>query len=207
VKLADYEMQFAHRRIFTGVRERSPQPQPLYRRLLGNAYDTLPPTLQQLHGLDRHLVAEGRAKVEHGKRILARLIAAAVGFPPAGADVPVTVDFRRDQSAEVWRRRFDGREFSSTQAEGRGRFDRLLCEQFGPATVGLALVVETGRLRLLVRCWSLFGLAMPTALAPKCEAYEYEETGRFHFFVDIGLKWIGRLVRYQGWLELWAPVP
>ena len=47
---------------------------------------------------------------------------------------------------------------------------------------------------------------MPIALAPKCEAYEYEERGRFHSFVGIGLKWIGLLVRYQGWLELRAAV-
>jgi hypothetical protein len=206
VELADYEMQFASRRIFTGVRERSSRPQPLYRRLLGTAYDTLPPTLQRLHALDRHLVAQGRAKVERGNGIFARLIAAAVGFPPAGVDIPVTVDFRRDKAREVWRRSFAGRAFFSTQEEGRGGFDRLLCERFGPAMSGLAPVVETGRLRLVLRRWSLFGLTMPIALAPTCEAYEYEEQGRFHFFVDIGLKWIGRLVRYQGWLELRASV-
>jgi Domain of unknown function (DUF4166) len=205
VELADYEMQFARRRIFTGIREKSSQPQPLYRRLLGTAYDTLPPTLQQMHDLDRHLVAEGRAKVECGKRVFARLIAAAVGLPLAGADVPVTVDFRRDEAREVWGRSFAGREFFSIQEQGRGRFDRLLCEHFGPATFGLALVVEEGRLQFLVRRWSLFGFGMPIALAPKCEAYEYEEQGRFRFSVDIGLKWIGRLVRYQGWLELRTP--
>jgi Domain of unknown function (DUF4166) len=188
------------------VRERSSLPQPLYRRLLGAAYDTLPPTLQRLHELDRHLVAEARAKVDRGSGIFARLIAAAVGFPPADTDIPVTVDFRRDKAREVWRRSFAGRAFLSTQEEGQGGFDRLLCERFGPATFGLAPVVEAGRLQLIVRRWSLFGLTMPIALAPKCEAYEYEERGRFHFFVGIGLKWIGLLVRYQGWLELRAAV-
>jgi Domain of unknown function (DUF4166) len=201
VKLADYEMQFAGRRIFTGVRETSSLPKPLYRRLLGAAYDTLPPTLQRLHDLDRHLVAGGRAKVERGAGIFARLIAAAVGFPQAGNDIPVTIDFRCDKRREVWRRNFAGRVFSSTQEEGRGGFDRLLCERFGPATFGFALVVEPGRLRLLVRRWSLFGFTIPIMLAPKCEAYEYEEQGRFHFFVDLGSRWIGLIVRYQGWLE------
>jgi hypothetical protein len=202
VELADYEMQFASRHIFTGVRERSPQPQPLYRRLLGSAYDTLPPTLQRLHELDRRLVAEGRAKVERGKGVLARLIAAAVGLPQAGTDIAITVDFRRDGVRERWRRSFAGRAFSSTQEEGRGGFDRLLCEQFGPAVFGLALIVETGGLRLLVRRWSLFGVTMPIVLAPACVACEYEAQGRFHFCVDLGLKWIGLIVRYQGWLEL-----
>jgi hypothetical protein len=79
-----------------------------------------------------------------------------------------------------------------------------LGEQFGAARFGLALVVEAGRLRLLMRRWSLFGVTMPIALAPVCDAYEYEKQGRFHFFVDLGLKWIGLVVRYQGWLELRA---
>ena len=78
----------------------------------------------------------------------------------------------------------------------------MLCEQFGPAVFGLALVVETGRLRLLVRRWSLFGVTMPIALAPECVACEYEAQGRFHFCIDLGLKWIGLIVRFQGWLEL-----
>jgi NAD(P)-dependent dehydrogenase (short-subunit alcohol dehydrogenase family) len=201
VKLTDYEEQFSSRRIFTGVREKSVRPQPLYRRLLGTAYDTLPPTLQRLHELDRHLIAEGRAKIERGQGILARLIAAAFGFPLAGNDIPVTVDFRCDKACEVWRRSFAGREFSSVQEEGQGGFDRLLCERFGPATFGLALVVEAGRLRLLMRRWTLFGVTMPIALAPECDVHEYEKQGRFHFFVDLRLKLLGLIVRYQGWLE------
>ena len=199
VKLTDYEDQFSSRRIFAGAREKSARP--LYRRLLGSAYDTLPPTLQRLHDLDCHLIAEGRAKIERGQGILARLIATAFGFPLAGNDIPVTVDFRRDKACEVWRRGFAGREFSSIQEEGRGGFDRLLRERFGPATFGLALVVEAGRLRLLMRRWTLFGVTMPIALAPECDVHEYEKQGRFHFFVDLGLKWVGPIVRYQGWLE------
>jgi saccharopine dehydrogenase-like NADP-dependent oxidoreductase len=200
VKLTDFEEQFSRRRIFAGVREKSARPRPLYRRLLGSAYDTLPPTLQRLHDLDCHLIAEGRAKIERGRGILARLIAMAFGFPPAGNDIPIAVDFRCDKACEVWRRSFAGREFSSIQEEGRGGFDRLLHERFGPATFGLALVVEAGRLRLLMRRWSLFGVAMPIALAPVCDVYEYEKQGRFHFFVDLGLKRVGLIVRYQvGW--------
>jgi hypothetical protein len=201
VELADYEAQFVGRRILAGVREQSGAEHPLYRRLLGAAYDTLPPTLQRMHTLDRHLVAEGRARVERGEGILARLIAAVVGFPPPGVDVPVVVDFRCDKGREVWRRGFAGREFSSTQEEGRGRFERLLVERFGPAAFGFALVVEAGTLRLVLRRWSLFGLTMPLALAPACDARECEEDGRFRFFVDLRLRWVGLIVRYQGWLQ------
>jgi hypothetical protein len=201
VELADYEEQFASRRIFAGVREMSGAERPLYRRVLGDAYDTLPPALRRMHDLERHLVAEGRAEVERGNGIIARLVAAAMGFPPAGVDVPVVVDFRRENCREIWRRNFAGSEFASIQEGGQGGFDRLLVERFGPAAFGFALVVEAGKLRLLLRRWSLFGLAMPLALAPACDAYEFEELGRFRFLVDLRLKWVGLIVRYQGWLQ------
>jgi hypothetical protein len=52
---------------------------------------------------------------------------------------------------EIWRRSFAGRSFRSTQEEGRGRFERLLCERFGRFAFGLAQVLEDNRLPLVVR--------------------------------------------------------
>jgi hypothetical protein len=123
-----------------------------------------------------------------------------VGFPPAGRDIPVKVDFALRDGREVWRRDFAGRTFSSTQEEGRGRFDRLMCERFGPFAFGIALVCEADRLRLDVRGWSVFGIPLPRALAPIGAAHESAEDGRFRFHVEIRLRLIGLVVRYQGWL-------
>jgi hypothetical protein len=202
VHLDDYAAQFALRRIFTGVREISAQPLPLYRRILGSAYDTLAEPVRRLHDLDGESVAEGRAHIERGGGWIARRIAATLGFPAAGADVPVIVEFRRDGGREIWRRNFAGQVFSSIQEEGQARFDRLLCERFGPCAFGLALVVDDGRLRLILRRWSVFGLPMPAWLAPACVAYETEENGRFRFFVELRHRFIGLIVRYRGWLAL-----
>jgi hypothetical protein len=41
---------------------------------------------------------------------------------------------------------------------------------------------------------------MPMALAPHTPAREYEEDGRFHFDVEIGLPLVGPVVHYRGWL-------
>ena len=123
-----------------------------------------------------------------------------VGFPPAGNDVPVKVRFTLRDGREVWRRTFADRSFTSTQEEGRGRFDRLLCERFGPFAFGLALLREADQLRLVVRGWSAFGIPLPRALAPFGEAYESAERGRFHFHVEIRLPPIGLIVGYRGWL-------
>ena len=90
---------------------------------------------------------------------------------------------------------------TSIQEAGRGRFERLLCERFGPLCVGMALVIENDyRMRLVVRRWSLFGIPMPKALAPRGNAFEFAREGRFHFHVEIGHPLTGPIVVYRGWL-------
>jgi hypothetical protein len=160
-----------------------------------------------MHEVAGECRAEGRASVERGTGLLAHAIAAVIGFPRAGRDVPVTVTFRCADGMETWRRTFAGRSFASTQEQGRGRFAGLVCERFGPVAVGFALVLDHGRMRLVLRRWSLFGLPMPRAWAPRADAYEAVEDGRFRFHVAIGHPWTGLIVRYVGWLEPTAPAP
>jgi hypothetical protein len=200
VELADYEATFARRRIVTGTRQ-TPQPgEPLYRRILGDAYATLPQPLQVMHDLKSELTATGVASVERGKGLLARLAGAIVGFPRAGDDVPVEVAFRLDGGRELWQRNFAGQRFESTQEDGKGRSARLLCERFGALNFVMALVVEGERMQLVMRRWSLFGLSLPLALAPRIDAYECVEASRFRFHVGISHPLTGLIVRYRGWL-------
>jgi len=202
LELADYEALFAARAIATGCRDdAAAKDAPLYRRLLGDAWALLPPPLQRLHDLVGAFAAEGVATVERGTNPLARVIAAIMGFPPAGRDVPVRVSFRAERGTELWRRDFAGRRFASRQVAGRGRLERLLIERFGPLAFRFALVVEGGRLRLVPRGWSAFGLPLPRWAAPSGDAYEFAADGRFHFHVEIRMPLIGRIVHYRGWLE------
>jgi Domain of unknown function (DUF4166)/Saccharopine dehydrogenase NADP binding domain len=200
VELADYEAAFARRRIVTGTRQTPQAGEPLYRRILGDAYAMLPRPLQVMHDLKSELTATGVASVERGKGLLARLAAAIVDFPPAGDDVPVEVAFRLKDGRELWQRNFAGRRFASTQEEGKGRCARLLCERFGALSFVMTPVVEGERMRLMMRRWTLFGLPLPLALAPRIDAYEFAEVGRFRFHVEISHPLTGLIVRYRGWL-------
>ncbi|WP_342238078.1 DUF4166 domain-containing protein [Inquilinus sp. OTU3971] len=202
LELADYQPLFAGRAIVHGCREVSAATagQPLYRRALGEAWAELPEPVRAMHDLSDDRRVAGRAEVERGTGLMARLVAPLIGFPKAGRDVPVEVTFRIRDGVETWRRRFAGRAFASTQRAGRGRSEGLLEERFGPVRVGLALVLEGDRLRLVVRRWSLLGLPMPPALAPGGEAWETAADGRFRFHVEIRHPWTGLIVRYRGWL-------
>ncbi|WP_144631475.1 DUF4166 domain-containing protein [Bordetella genomosp. 13] len=202
VSLSDYDTEFAARAIHTGRRERreGDAALPLYRRVLGDAWHALPATLRAMHDIGPGVMASGRATVERGASPLARLLASLYGFPEAAADVPVQVSLQPRGTAEVWRRTFGGKTFSSVQEEGDGPSAHLVTERFGPVAVSLAVLVEDGRLRLVVRRWTLLGIPMPLFLAPGGKAIEYEADGRFHFDVEIAHPWTGRIVRYRGWL-------
>jgi hypothetical protein len=175
---------------------------PLYQRILGEAWHELPPRVRELHSVT---CVEGVASIERGRNPLARIAGAVLGFPPSGADVAVTVRFDSDERGETWTRTFAGHAFSSRQYEGRGRSQRLLCERFGALEFAMTLVIEGDRVRLVTRRWSAFGVPLPLWLAPRSEAYESEQDGAFHFFVEISHPLVGLIVRYRGRLTPQSP--
>ena len=202
IELADYEKLFVNRRIYAGHRgSEYIVDNCLYGRLLGDAWNALPESIQFLHGQSSRSTASGNATVTRGTGFVARIVARSFGFPQAAEDVDVTVSFERSGTTERWTRTFGTQEFTSRQFEGTGRFERLLCEKFGPLTFGLALVVDSNRLIFVVRRWSLFGIPMPRFLVPKGKACEFEQSGTFHFDVEIQAPLIGMIVRYVGYLE------
>ncbi|MBV8634333.1 MAG: DUF4166 domain-containing protein [Burkholderiaceae bacterium] len=178
-------------------------PMPLYQQILGSDWDALPASIRAMHTLQGRLEARGLARVERGTGLLARLSAWLNGFPEAGENVPVTVRFELAEGVECWQRDFGGKRFTSYQSAGKGSGkDKLLNERFGPITFGIALQLDQGKLRLIMRRWRFCGVPLPMFLAPGGDTYEHVEDGRFCFHVEINQPGIGMIVRYRGWLEL-----
>ncbi|EJT06827.1 DUF4166 domain-containing protein [Rhizobium sp. CCGE 510] len=200
LRLDDFEAAFRRFSITTGIRtECEADRQPLYREILGSAFERLPPAVAVIHAGGAR-TASGQARIERGGGWLARLVARLIGFPAAGEDVPVTVRFVAEGDREIWTRTFGDNSFRSIQLEGKGRDRHLLAEVFGPFRVLVALVPEGNKLRLVVRGWRFCGMPLPLFLAPGGETYEEERDGRFHFHVEIGGPLTGLVVRYTGWL-------
>jgi hypothetical protein len=202
VELADYEALFAQRTIFTATCERAAQNNaPLYQHVLASSWHQLPPLIQDLHAVHATSTFVGQCRVERGRNLLAWLIAEAIRFPHAGQDLPITVRLTAtDSGGEHWSRRIAGRTFSSLQWLGSDRADGLVCERFGPVVVDMALVVEPGRLRYIVRRWRLLGIPMPLWLGPRAIAVETIEDQNFCFDVRLAHPLTGLIVRYRGWL-------
>jgi hypothetical protein len=202
LELDDYERLFAEREIYTGRRDQAASGALLYQRVLGDAWNEIPASVRTLHAA---ACAAGVASVERGGHPLAWVAGAMMSFPPSGAEMPVTVQFHADERGETWTRTFAGHAFSSRQYPGRGKSAHLLCERFGALAFDMALVTEKDRLRLVTRRWSAFGLPLPLWLAPRSEAYESEQDGAFHFFVEISHPLVGLIVRYRGRLTPQPP--
>jgi hypothetical protein len=205
LEVSDYEAIFKRRAIYTGQRasRANSESAPLYKRLLGEAWEALPAPLAALHDVrSKEHKAEGTARVETGKHPFARLLAALYGFPRTGDNVPVKVTFHRKDGGELWQRDFAGRKFSTFQSEGKGDTDKLLAESFGPVTFWMALVLNEGKLHSVTRRWSLFGIPLPLVFAPKTSVYEYADGDNFCFHVEVKHWLMGLLVRYEGKLQV-----
>ena len=201
VDLSDYEALFARRTIYTGVRERAPEPTTsLYERTLGPSWTQLAPELRQLHSVTATSSFAGRCTVARGRNPLAWLIATIIGFPKAGANQSICVQLTREGDGERWVRTSGGRSFSSVQVAGRGRAEWLVRECFGPVSVDMALVVHGRTLHYIVRRWAFLGIPMPLSFGPRSTAMESVEDGQFCFDVTISLPLTGLIVRYRGLL-------
>jgi hypothetical protein len=176
-----------------------PGPEPLYRRLLGGAFDRLPPEVRAMHE-GGSLTAVGHAEVRRGGNALCRLLGALLRLPPEG-HTPITVTFRAEDGREVWHRDFDGRPIETVQELRRQRSETLLIERYGPVSYAMAAAAGPGGLRLELRALRIFGIPIPSLLLPEMRVGETVQQGRFHFDAAVALPLFGRLIEYSGYLE------
>jgi hypothetical protein len=171
-------------------------PPPLYERVMGASYASLPEAVREMHRIHADGGASGEAEVERGGGIAARLIARIMRFPPAGRH-PLHVAFGERDGVEAWTREFGPHRFTSHLGERDGQ----LVERFGPLRFRFDLPSDESGLAMEMRGWSCLGIPLPMALAPRSRAREWQEDGRFRFDVPIALPLVELVVRYSGWLE------
>ena len=168
----------------------------LYRRLLGDAFDRLPPQVRMLHDVGARSVWRGEADVVRGASPMARMVASAFGLPPSGPAQALTVTFEPVDGREVWTRSFGVRKFVSTQWDDNG----MLCERVGLSVLRMRPVVTNDGLSLEQISATLLGLPVPGFLAPVIATRETDRDGRYRFEVEASTAAFGLLVGYRGWL-------
>ncbi|HEV7248748.1 MAG TPA: DUF4166 domain-containing protein [Shinella sp.] len=194
VTLDDFAPHFDRLAIFRAIESRPYQP--LYRRVIGPAYATLPQPVRAMHDVIGDAGASGRAMVRRGKSLPARIVCAVMRFPPEGEHA-LHVAFEECRGVERWTRDFAGHAFTSELSQRSGR----LTERFGPMRFSFDLPSDATGLTMVMRGWSVLGIPMPLWLAPRSEAREWAEGEDFCFDVPIALPGIGTIVHYSGRLR------
>jgi hypothetical protein len=170
---------------------------PLFRRVLGAEFETLPPVVRTLHAASGRRRYYGQVEVVRGANPLARLFAWATRLPPAGkGEVEVEIDISGEE--EKWTRHIGGHAMPSRLWERHG----LLCEQLGLARFGFRLTAEQGDIVWRVERVTALGLPLPARWFDKVQARESQLEGRYGFDVAAAMPVIGLLVRYRGWLHV-----
>ena len=168
------------------------------------SYRALPSALRAFHDIDGASVWSGRADIDTGRGVLARVIRCLFGFPEEGRDVPVSVSVDRKGLSETWTRDFAGARFVSRLTyEGQGQ----VAEALGPFKILLGVEALGSEIMMPVTAWRYGALKLPRALAPVSQTREYTDgEGRFCFDVKITVPLAGLLAHYRGWLKPGASV-
>jgi hypothetical protein len=193
--------EFGHHNIKTQTREIS-APAPLFRRLLGNAYDALPPVIRRAHEVHGVLVLEGKADAASPDHVLGILIARLFRLPRSGSDMPVRVEMRsEDDGSETWTRIYPGVTMRSNLRNADSRTHQVT-EVLGPLSIRLQWNASERGLQLQTISARMFGCPLPDFLRPRSHASEtVGADGQFHFDVPIALPLIGTIVHYKGSLK------
>jgi hypothetical protein len=173
---------------------------PLYRRVMGEAFDRLSQVTRRLHRGRPAVIAIGEVEVTPAANALGRLMARMFGLTQAAGKQPVRVVIESRDGREHWTRFFGDKPMRSSMSAVPGH---LIEEQFGPCRIRMRLVVKPGGLDMERVSGGLWGVPLPGFLLPQIRATERVDEYRRHAFdVEITAPLAGRLVAYKGWLEV-----
>ncbi len=201
LNLTDFYGLFSARDITYGWRTTTDKEGPIFKQVLGPAFDALPAQIKLLHAPLSTQVWRGEAETKGPSNIITRIAGLLAGIKVKTATTDVTVTITPSEKGELWERDFGGNKFKSRLTPGKGRNQYLMTESFGMISVAMALVFEDEKLHFIPRRWFVLGIPMPKALLPRGKTFEYEAGGKFWFNVNLNLPLFGRLASYKGWLK------
>lgn len=173
----------------------------VYEALLGRSWQDLPDVTRMLHSPDPVVRFRGEADIRRGHRRAATLIADMLGLPEAGQAIAADVRVSAAPDGQEWLERwYDGRRFATLQYGRAG----LLHERFGPFTLMFKLEGSVNGITFRRRGVRLWGVPLPSVLAPRITATERADGDCHLFDVELKLPLIGRIIAYRGRLK---PLP
>ena len=181
---------------------KSASPGELYARLLGDAWRELAEPVRALHSAGREI--RGRFVVMHGKGRFARRLAKWSRLPAATKCAETRLKVVADGDRQRWERHFDAVSFVTTQWAGA---DGCLMERIRSWELSFRLRADDGALHYEQRrarfCLGPLRVWLPWT--PVVHASErLDGPSRVRVSVSVRLPLIGRLIAYDGWLDVEA---
>jgi hypothetical protein len=174
--------------------------EPLFRRVLGAAFDSLPEPIRRMHEIGDALRSTGEVVAVAPPSTAARLLARLLGLPDRAHAGPIEVVMERVDARERWTRRFCAFGMRTTLRAHPARPGGIL-ERFGMIDGEATIEASPQGLVYRVRGGRVAGLPLPRLIAPVALAIEgVDAQGRFTFDVTIDVPLVGRIAAYRGHL-------
>jgi hypothetical protein len=169
----------------------------LFPSVLGTAFALLDPMLRSVHsGEGRDL--SGTVTVERGTSFTARMLGALTSLPPALSNGRILVRIESAGDRERWIRTYAGGHQMSSTLYKNG--DALI-ERVGPAALTFRVVVRDSGMDWLLQEVFMLGVPLPAKWFEISARVDMRKE-RYHFLIDSALRGIGRIVRYEGLLDV-----
>jgi hypothetical protein len=169
----------------------------LFPSRLGAAFGQLDPHLQWVHGGEsRDLV--GSVTVERGTSLVAKVLGALTSLPPVLNNAPIRIRMDVAGGNERWIRTYAGAHvMSSTLYKDGG----ALVERVGPVALTFRIIERDTGMDWQLQKVSMLGIPLPATWFEISARVDMQQ-GRYHFLIDSALRGIGRIVRYEGLMDV-----
>jgi len=169
----------------------------LFPSRLGATFALLDPDLQWVHsGESRELL--GKVTVERGTSPIAKALGALTSLPPTLHNAPIRIRIDVAGDKERWIRTYAGRHVMSSTLYRDGG---ALVERVGPAALTFRIVERNAGMDWQLQRVSMLGIPLPAAWFEISARVDMQQ-GRYHFLIDSALRGFGRIVRYEGLLNV-----
>jgi hypothetical protein len=171
--------------------------EPLFPSRLGAAFAHLDPQLQWVHGGESRDL-RGIVTVERGSSIVAKIFSMLTSLPPALKNSPIQVRIEPKGGKERWIRTYAGKHRMTSTLFRHGS---ALVERLGPASFTFRLVARDAGIDWRLEHVSMIGIPLPASWFQIFARVDVQN-GHYHFVIDSALRGIGRIVCYEGLLDV-----
>jgi Domain of unknown function (DUF4166) len=169
----------------------------LFPSRLGLAFSQLDPQLQWVHSGESRTL-RGTVTVERGASAIAKILGALTSLPPTLRNAPIEVRIDIGGDKERWTRTYAGSHVMSSTLYRDGG---ALVERVGPGVLTFRVIARDTGMDWQLEEVSMLGIPLPAKWFQISARVDMQQ-GRYHFLIDSALRGIGRIVRYEGWLDV-----